>query len=74
MHPIPDLQMPILPCSSAGISKLNSVLGENLDCGLFLQTKFYWNIVAEVQPWLIQGVQRGDGISKDQDTITSIRH
>ena len=74
MHPIPDLQMPILPCSRAGISKLNSVLGENLDCSLFLQTKFYWNIVAEVQPWLIQGVRSGDSVGEDQDTIASIRY
>ena len=29
---------------------------------------------ARVQPWLIQGVQSGDGVGEDQDTIASIRY
>ena len=34
---------------------------------------FVW-LFAGVQPRLIQGIQSGDGVGEDQDTIASIRH
>ena len=41
---------------------------------LFLCYKYKNCSIAEVQPQLIQGIQSGDGIGKDQDTIASIRY
>ena len=38
-----------------------------MDMTLFLTISE--KIIAGVQPWWIQGIQRGDGVNEDQETI-----
>ena len=44
------------------------------DTTLMAESEELKSLFARVQPRLIQGVQSGDGIDEDQDTIASIRY
>ena len=54
-------------------SHLILILGQVLILEQDLKT-VRWEEGAGVQPWLIQGIRSGDGVSEDQDTIASIRY
>ena len=48
---------------------------DSMDMGLggLWELVMDWEAAGD-QPWLIQGIRRGDGFGEDQDTIASIRH